>query len=49
MLYLSQTGDGGFILAGITELHGNKDVLVMKTDSAGQTEWARTIGGTDSE
>ena len=34
-VYMSPTSDGGFIVAGTTEYHGNKDVLVVKTDSIG--------------
>ena len=35
---MSQTSDGGFILAGTTQVNGN--ILVVKTNSLGQTQWA---------
>ena len=42
---VSRTSDGGLILAGTTQLNENKDILVIKTDSLAQPQWARTIEG----
>lgn len=44
---MESTADGGFILAGYTDSDttGGKDVYLVKTDSAGNAEWTRTIGG----
>jgi|GEM_PF-3906669 len=44
---VKQTSDGGFLLAGTTESFGaeNSDVLVIKTDEFGVTEWTEIVGG----
>ena len=43
---LSLTTDGGFILAGYTEAgYINHDVLLIKTDGAGNMEWESAFGG----
>lgn len=41
------TSDGGFIVAGWTETYGNggSDFYIIKTDSNGDSIWARTYGG----
>jgi hypothetical protein len=43
-----QTDDGGYVVAGITESYGSggPDAWLVKTDSAGDTIWTRTYGGT---
>jgi len=42
-----QTNDGGYILAGHTQLQNGTDnqALLVKTDSSGKTQWNRTYGG----
>jgi hypothetical protein len=44
-----QTSDGGFIAAGGTLSFGagNADVYLLRTNSEGDTLWARTYGGSD--
>ena len=45
------TADGGFVVAGFTDEKGqnNGDVLLLKTDSAGDVLWRRTFGGESSD
>lgn len=45
-----QTGDGGYILAGMTELYGH-DAWLIKTDPNGSEQWNRTfyVAGGGSE
>ncbi|MBM3330261.1 hypothetical protein FJY68_00235 [candidate division WOR-3 bacterium] len=44
---VSQTSDGGFIVAGSTESYGAgyADMYLIRTDAHGETLWTRTLGG----
>jgi hypothetical protein len=47
---VQQTDDGGFIVAGYTEIkYPNFDVYLIKTDSSGVEEWSQTLGGSEYE
>jgi gliding motility-associated-like protein len=58
---IKPTADGGYVVAGYSTSadngdvmghHGNAtvgDIWVIKLDKAGNTEWQKSIGGTDSE
>ena len=45
------TGDRGFIVAGFTYSFGSggTDVYLVKTDSQGQMEWSRALGGSEDD
>jgi len=44
------TADGGFILTGLTSLNNQSgDLLLLKLDSKGNTEWYRTFGDAGTE
>ena len=42
---VSQTTDGGYIVAGLTTVSGDSEIYLIKTDRAGDTQWTRTYGG----
>ena len=54
---LKITADGGYVLTGHTQStdgdasnnHGSTDILVVKTDAAGNKQWAKTIGGSKND
>jgi hypothetical protein len=48
---IDKTGDGGYILSGYTTTNsaGGEDFLLLKTDSAGDMEWAKAYGGPQNE
>jgi hypothetical protein len=48
--YIEQTNDGGYILCGFqNDQYGFNDTYVMKTNAAGDSTWAITIGSIDNE
>src|SRR4030095_6638018 len=50
-LEVQQTSDGGYIIGGLTNIFGSggNDVMVIKTNSFGDTLWTKTYGGIDDE
>jgi len=44
---IQQTSDGGYILVGLTQSFGfgPQDILIIKLDSQGNIQWAKTYGG----
>lgn len=48
---ISETGDGGFILAGTTDSFGagSRDVWILKLDGIGDVTWQKTYGGDDAD
>ena len=41
------TADGGYIIASGTSAIGLKSVFLIKTNEAGDVQWAKTVGGTN--
>lgn len=43
---MSKTGDGGYVLVGISDAFGGmgRDVLLVKTDGSGSVQWTKTYG-----
>ncbi len=48
---ISQTSDGGYIVAGYTRSYGSGyyDFLILKLDSSGNRQWSRTYGGSNHD
>src|SRR5437867_11229470 len=54
---IEQTTDGGYIIAGrsasnngdVIGSHGNWDYWLVKTDSSGNIQWQKCLGGTDDD
>ncbi len=46
---IQQTADSGFIVTGITYGATGLDMYVLKTDSMGETQWAKTYAGTSND
>ncbi|HJW30791.1 MAG TPA: hypothetical protein VJ508_16265, partial [Saprospiraceae bacterium] len=47
-LHLIQTADGGFAIVGTTYANG-QDILLIKTDTAGNLQWNKTYGGSNAD
>jgi len=50
-LCVQQTGDGGYVLSGITDYYGMEtgDIWVVKTNEEGEMQWNKTYGGQKSD
>jgi uncharacterized delta-60 repeat protein len=48
---IRQTSDGGYVIAGWTDSYGagGRDFLVLKVNSVGTYQWAKTYGGVHSD
>ncbi len=51
VIAIEQTSTGGFLLAGSTKNYsgGDFDIFIIKTDSLGNLDWAKTYGGSSDE
>ncbi len=45
---IAETADGGYFLVGTTQGALNKDILLVKTDRFGNTQWSRSYAGPSS-
>ncbi len=50
-VFVEQTNDGGFIIAGNTDFFGSGgyDAWILKTDANGDTLWSKTYGGINDD
>ncbi len=46
---VKQTADSGYVICGSTDVHGTRDVCLIKTNSAGDTLWTRVYGDVGDE
>jgi hypothetical protein len=48
---IARTSDGGYIISGLTFSYGNgsDDVYLVKVDAAGNEQWEKTFGGSQSD
>lgn len=48
---VQQTNEGGFIIAGTTNAYGagGYDAFLIKSDSQGNVEWSKTVGGSNND
>jgi hypothetical protein len=47
--WVEQTADGGYILTGSTNLHGDNDMFLIRTDGDGNLLWSGVYGGAGPE
>jgi hypothetical protein len=55
--WAAETADGGFVIAGYSKStdqdaagnHGNRDGILIKLDSLGNTQWSTCIGGSNED
>lgn len=48
---IQTTPDGGYVLGGVSEVSGARkmDMLLLKIDGGGNTEWQRQVGGSETD